>query len=123
MYCTGDIGTVAAKNMTLKLGCLRRALTGKWLAVVTAPTIKLLSWSIRFREKGYGAKGFVHTLNSAAIATGRTIVALMENNQQQDGSIRIPKVCVNTCVTWTRFDSNAKPFNIALIMWKVRSED
>jgi len=34
----------------------------------------------------------VHTLNSTAIATGRTIVALIENNQNEDGTINIPKV-------------------------------
>jgi seryl-tRNA synthetase len=34
----------------------------------------------------------LHTLNSTAIATGRTIVALLENNQNEDGSINVPKV-------------------------------
>jgi len=48
---------------------------------------------IRCREKeGAAPRGFVHTLNSTAIATGRTIVAILENNQQEDGSILIPKV-------------------------------
>jgi seryl-tRNA synthetase len=49
--------------------------------------------NIRYREKeGAPPKGFVHTLNSTAIATGRTIVAILENNQQQDGSVMIPEV-------------------------------
>jgi seryl-tRNA synthetase len=47
---------------------------------------------IRYREKeGAAPKGFVHTLNSTAIATGRTMVALIENNQREDGTITIPK--------------------------------
>ena len=46
---------------------------------------------IKYREKeGAAPKGFVHTLNSTAVATGRTIVALLENNQQEDGTINIP---------------------------------
>ncbi|MDR2202761.1 MAG: serine--tRNA ligase, partial [Nitrososphaerota archaeon] len=46
---------------------------------------------IRYREKeGAPPKGFLHTLNSTAIATGRTMVALLENNQNEDGSINVP---------------------------------
>jgi len=49
--------------------------------------------NIRYREKeGEPPKGFVHTLNSTALATGRTIVALLENYQQPDGSVLIPEV-------------------------------
>jgi seryl-tRNA synthetase len=49
--------------------------------------------NIRYREKeGAPTKGFVHTLNSTAIATGRTMVAIIENNQQEDGTITVPEV-------------------------------
>jgi seryl-tRNA synthetase len=48
--------------------------------------------NIKYREKeGEPPKGFVHTLNSTALATGRTIVAILENYQQEDGSIIIPE--------------------------------
>jgi seryl-tRNA synthetase len=47
---------------------------------------------IKYREKeGEPPKGFVHTLNSTAIATGRTIVAILENYQQEDGSVVVPE--------------------------------
>ena len=47
----------------------------------------------RYREKeGEPPKGFVHTLNSTALATGRTMVAILENYQQEDGSVIIPEV-------------------------------
>jgi seryl-tRNA synthetase len=47
---------------------------------------------VRYREKdGAPPIGPVHTLNSTAIATGRTIVALIENNQNEDGTINIPE--------------------------------
>jgi len=49
--------------------------------------------NIRYREKeGAPPKGVVHTLNSTALATGRTIVAILENYQQEDGSVLIPEV-------------------------------
>jgi seryl-tRNA synthetase len=48
--------------------------------------------NIKYREKeGEAPKGFVHTLNSTALATGRTIVAILENYQQKDGSVIIPE--------------------------------
>ncbi|KXA92280.1 hypothetical protein AKJ66_04425 [candidate division MSBL1 archaeon SCGC-AAA259E22] len=40
---------------------------------------------------GAGEKEFVHTLNSTALATSRTIVAILENNQLEDGSVKIPE--------------------------------
>jgi len=49
--------------------------------------------NIKYREKeGEPPKGYVHTLNSTAIATGRTIVAILENYQQKDGSAGVPEV-------------------------------
>jgi seryl-tRNA synthetase len=46
--------------------------------------------NIRYRRKD-GSLGYVHTLNSTASAIGRTIIALLENHQQEDGSVLIPK--------------------------------
>jgi len=54
---------------------------------------ELLKKEASLREKeGEAPKGFVHTLNSTAVATGRTIVALIENYQQEDGSVIVPEV-------------------------------
>jgi len=47
--------------------------------------------SIRYRPQGGGKPRFVHTLNGSALAVGRTLVAIIENNQQADGSILIPE--------------------------------
>jgi len=47
---------------------------------------------IRYREKeGQAPAGFVHTINNTAIATSRTMLAILEQNQQEDGSVFIPK--------------------------------
>jgi len=48
--------------------------------------------NLRFRRPGGGKPGFVHTLNGSGLAVGRTWIALIENYQQEDGSILIPKV-------------------------------
>jgi seryl-tRNA synthetase len=46
--------------------------------------------SIKFRSGGTGKAEFVHTLNGSGLAVGRTLVALLENFQEQDGSVTIP---------------------------------
>jgi len=46
--------------------------------------------NIKFRAAGTGKAEFVHTLNGSALAVGRTLVAILENYQQQDGSVVIP---------------------------------
>ena len=49
--------------------------------------------NIRYREKeGQPPKGYVHTLNNTALATSRTMMAILEQYQQEDGSVIIPKV-------------------------------
>jgi seryl-tRNA synthetase len=49
--------------------------------------------NLKYREKeGQAPKGFIHTLNNTAIATSRTMVALVEQFQQKDGTVIIPKV-------------------------------
>ena len=91
--CTGDIGTVAAKKYDFEAWMPAQGTYREVVSCSNCTDYQARRLGIRYREKeGTAPKGFAHTLNSTAIATGRTIVALMENNQQQDGSIRIPKV-------------------------------
>jgi seryl-tRNA synthetase len=45
---------------------------------------------IKFRAGGTGKSDFVHTLNGSGLAVGRTLVAILENYQEKDGSVRIP---------------------------------
>ena len=49
---------------------------------------------VRFRARRGGGTELVHTLNGTAIATSRALIAVLENYQQQDGSVRIPEVLV-----------------------------
>ncbi len=89
--CTGDIGTVAAKKYDIEAWMPAQNGYREVVSCSNCTDYQARRLGIRYREKeGAAPKGFVHTLNSTAIATGRTIVALLENNQQEDGTINIP---------------------------------
>jgi seryl-tRNA synthetase len=91
--CTGDIGTVAAKKYDIEAWMPAQNAYREIISCSNCTDYQARRLNIRYREKeGAPTKGFVHTLNSTALATGRTIVAILENNQQEDGSIAIPKV-------------------------------
>jgi seryl-tRNA synthetase len=47
---------------------------------------------VRYRPEGGGRPAAVHTLNGTAVAVGRTIIALLENGQRDDGSVALPEV-------------------------------
>jgi len=91
--CTGDIGTVAAKKYDIEAWMPAQNGYREVVSCSNCTDYQARRLGIRYREKeGAAPKGFVHTLNSTAIATGRTIVAVLENNQQEDGTIMIPSV-------------------------------
>lgn len=90
--CTGDLGYVAAKKYDIEAWMCAQ---GKFREVVSCSNCT--EWqarrlNIRFRDKTNEKPRFVHTLNSTAIATSRAIVAILENFQEEDGTVRIPKV-------------------------------
>ncbi len=91
--CTGDIGTVAAKKYDIEAWMPAQNGYREVVSCSNCTDYQGRRLGIRYREKeGAAPKGFVHTLNSTAVATGRTIVAILENNQQEDGTINIPEV-------------------------------
>ena len=90
--CTGDIGTVAAKKYDTEVWMV----DGKFREVGSnsnCTDYQARRLNIRYREgSGRPPKGFVHTLNSTALATSRTMMAILEHYQQKDGSVIIPEV-------------------------------
>jgi seryl-tRNA synthetase len=92
--CTGDIGTIAAK----KYDILVWMADGEYREVGSnsnCTDYQARRLNIRYREKeGQPPVGFVHTLNNTALATSRTLVAILEQCQQADGTVLIPKVLV-----------------------------
>jgi seryl-tRNA synthetase len=90
--CTGDIGTVAAKKLDIEAWMPAQNAYREIISCSNCTDYQARRLNIRYREKeGEPPKGFVHTLNSTAVATGRTIVAILENYQQKDGSVIIPE--------------------------------
>jgi seryl-tRNA synthetase len=91
--CTGDIGTVAAKKYDIEVWMPAQNAYREIISCSNCTDYQARRLNIRYREKeGAPPKGPVHTLNSTALATGRTIVAILENCQQEDGSVVIPEV-------------------------------
>lgn len=88
--CTGDIGSVAAKKYDIEAWSPRENLYREVISCSNCTSYQAVRLDIKYK-KGE-EKEFVHTLNSTAIATGRTIKALVENYQQEDGSIKVPVV-------------------------------
>jgi len=90
--CTGDIGMIAAKKYDIEVWMA----DGNYREVGSnsnCTNYQARRLNIRFREKeGQAPADFVHTLNNTALATSRTIMAILEQFQQKDGSIIIPKV-------------------------------
>jgi seryl-tRNA synthetase len=89
--CTGDIGTVAAKKYDIEGWMPVQKTFRELVSCSNCTDYQARRLNIKYREKTGEKSEFVHTLNSTAIATTRTIVAMVENNQQEDGSIKIPK--------------------------------
>ena len=90
--CTGDIGIIAAKKYDIEVwmadGTYREAGSNSNCTDYQARRL-----NIKYREKeGQSPVGFVHTLNNTAIATSRTLIAILEQNQQKDGTVIIPDV-------------------------------
>jgi len=90
--CTGDIGTIAAKKYDTEVWMT----DGKFREIGSnsnCTDYQARRLNIRFRKKeGQAPVGFIHTLNNTALATSRTMIAILEQFQQKDGSVIIPKV-------------------------------
>jgi seryl-tRNA synthetase len=91
--CTGDIGTVAAKKYDIEAWMPRENAYKEVVSCSNCTTYQAVRLNIKVRDKSdFESKQHVHTLNSTAVATSRVIRAILENYQQQDGSVEIPKV-------------------------------
>ncbi len=92
--CSGDIGFGAAKTYDIEVWIPSEENYREISSCSNCTDFQARRANIRFKPKEGGKSAFVHTLNGSALAIGRTVVAILENYQQEDGSIRIPKVLV-----------------------------
>ena len=93
--CTGDLGGPAYRKFDLEAWMPGRGDGGAWGEVTSASNCtdyQARRLGIRCRTPGQKGTEFVHTLNGTAVAISRALIALLENHQQPDGTIRIPEV-------------------------------
>ncbi len=90
LLAAGDVGFASAKTYDLEVWA---AGVEKWLEASSSSSFtdfQARRANIRFRPRPDAKPEFVHTLNASGVALPRTIIALLENNQEEDGSVRIP---------------------------------
>ncbi len=98
LMCKGDLGTPAFKKYDIEawmpfIG--ENGGYGEVTSVSNCTDFQARRLNVRFRQNSTGKTEFVHTLNGTAVAVTRTIVAILENNQQADGTVLIPEVLHN----------------------------
>jgi len=92
LLASGDLGFANSITYDLEVWS---AGVGRWLEVSSCSSyadFQARRADIRYRPDGKGKPALVHTLNGSAVALARTMVALLENNQQRDGSVIVPEV-------------------------------
>jgi len=88
--CTGDLGFASAKTYDIEVWLPGQ---GKYREISSCSNFEDFQArraNIKYKPKDGGKPRFVHTLNGSGLAVGRTVVALLENYQQEDGSVIIP---------------------------------
>ena len=94
---TGDLGGPAYRKYDLEAWMPGRGNGGEWgegTSTSNCTDYQARRLNIRYRVKGEKGTHFAHTLNGTAVAISRALIAVMENHQQADGSIKVPKVLV-----------------------------
>lgn len=90
--CTGDMGFTAAKTYDLEVWLPESSMYREISSCSNTEDFQARRANIRFRSEPKAKPEFVHTLNGSALAVGRTVAAILENYQQEDGSVLIPEV-------------------------------
>jgi seryl-tRNA synthetase len=93
--CTGDLGGPAYRKFDLEAWMPGRGKTGEYGEVTSTSNCtdyQARRLNIRYKSPSFKGTRFVHTLNGTAVAVSRALLAILENNQQADGSVLIPEV-------------------------------
>jgi len=91
VLCTGDLGFSAAKTFDIEVWMPGQQKYREISSCSNFEDFQARRGNIRFRRKGKKGTELVHTLNGSAMAVGRTVIAILENFQQQDASVIIPE--------------------------------
>ena len=88
--CTGDMGFASAKTYDIEVWLPSQKTYREISSCSNCEAFQARRANIKFRPQGTGKAEFVHTLNGSGLAVGRTLIAVLENYQQRDGSVVIP---------------------------------
>jgi len=89
--CSGDLGFSAAKTYDIEVWLPGQATYREISSCSNFEDFQARRAGIRFRPKGAKKSALIHTLNGSGLAVGRTMVAILENYQQEDGTVRVPE--------------------------------
>ncbi|MCE8009586.1 serine--tRNA ligase [Aestuariivita sp.] len=92
VLCTGDMGFGARRTFDIEAWLPGQNTYREISSVSTTGDFQARRMNARFRPQGGGKPEFVHTLNGSGLAVGRCLIAVLENGQQEDGSVRLPEV-------------------------------
>jgi seryl-tRNA synthetase len=88
--CTGDLGFASAKTYDIEVWLPSQEAYREISSCSNTEAFQARRAQIRYRPEGTGKTQFAHTLNGSGLAVGRTMIAILENFQQADGSVHIP---------------------------------
>jgi seryl-tRNA synthetase len=90
LLCAGDMGFAAAKTYDIEVWLPSQNTYREISSCSNTEAFQARRASIKFRSAGTGKSDFVHTLNGSGLAVGRTLIAILENYQEKDGTVTIP---------------------------------
>jgi seryl-tRNA synthetase len=94
LLCTGDMGFASSKTYDLEVWLPGQNLYREISSCSNFEAFQARRANIRYRPSGAKKSEFLHTLNGSGLAIGRTYLAILENYQQADGTIKIPDALV-----------------------------
>jgi seryl-tRNA synthetase len=94
LLCTGDMGFASSKTYDLEVWLPGQGLYREISSCSNFEAFQARRANIRYRPTGAKKSEFLHTLNGSGLAVGRTYLAILENYQQADGTIKVPNVLV-----------------------------
>ncbi|MDY6854738.1 MAG: serine--tRNA ligase [Thermodesulfobacteriota bacterium] len=92
--CTGDLGFSAAKTYDIEVWLPGQNRFVEISSCSNFEDFQARRGNIRYRREGRSKTRFVHTLNGSGLAIGRTLIAILENYQQEDGTVKIPELLI-----------------------------
>jgi seryl-tRNA synthetase len=91
LLSTGDMGFASAKTYDIEVWLPSQNMYREISSCTNTEAFQARRANIKFRPQGSGKADFVHTLNGSGLAVGRTLIAILENYQQEDGTVTVPE--------------------------------